>query len=243
MAPPCPLKLPGPVSLSRPPQDEEVPPLFASKVCNPQNPNYRIRQGPGERLHDLQLRKHEFPPHVEDRLPLTSSQCLDCTKPFYNYYFGAPADYRDPPPTSFPPCWSWSKQQVADWLVDVGYGRYRDMFIKLNIDGQRLAKIDAQDLRRMGVKLWTDCIGLVSAAKEFTGRRILLNPDNFRNKIYPYHVGLYCGEDNCLPSPNQVFKNPLFDPDPSKDQIYRYIYRTAGDRFFFFDSSKQQNLI
>lgn len=53
------------------------------------------------------------------------------------------------------------------------FHRYRKMFNNLNIDGKKLAQLDANDMRRMGVRSWADCQGLAHAVQVYTRRYVM----------------------------------------------------------------------
>ncbi|KAK0059311.1 protein pob1 [Biomphalaria pfeifferi] len=125
-------------------------------------------------------------------------------------------------------CIDWSKMQVANWLIQNGYERYRKMFNTLNIDGKKLAQLDANDMRRMGVRSWADCQGLAHAVQVYTSRRTL-NPEDYQNKIYPYYPELYVGEQ-ITPTDFQQQRIP-----PKQKTMFRIIYKASGDNFYFYD--------
>uniref|UniRef100_A0A2C9KZC4 SAM domain-containing protein n=1 Tax=Biomphalaria glabrata TaxID=6526 RepID=A0A2C9KZC4_BIOGL len=126
-------------------------------------------------------------------------------------------------------CIDWSKMQVADWLIQNGYERYRKMFNNLNIDGKKLAQLDANDMRRMGVRSWADCQGLAHAVQVYTRRRTL-NPEDYQNKIYPYYPELYVDEQITPTDFQQQQSIP-----PKQKTMFRTIYKASGDNFYFYD--------
>jgi len=50
-----------------------------------------------------------------------------------------------------PACLGWSKEQVADWMADLGYPQYRECFTTNAIDGRKLILVDASHLPSLGI--------------------------------------------------------------------------------------------
>ncbi|XP_038073323.1 sterile alpha motif domain-containing protein 15-like [Patiria miniata] len=46
---------------------------------------------------------------------------------------------------------TWSSQQVADWMADLGYPQYRECFTTNGIDGRKLILVDASHLPSLGI--------------------------------------------------------------------------------------------
>ncbi|XP_059178447.1 uncharacterized protein LOC131957716 [Physella acuta] len=199
-----------------------------SSHCFCQDPPKRL----AAKLHELQDK------HYSQELPCT--QGTHHVIPKFNY-FQQSSGHEPICPSQ---CESWSKAEVGDWLERSGQGRFKNMFGQLNIDGKKLAASGAHDFRQMGVKDWEDCIQLEESTRSLTGRETTIDPEKVKDKIYPYYPALYLGQRTVLPSVVQLaHRTEDFHQDPLRQQVMRTIYRTAGDRFYYFDKNMRTNFI
>ncbi|XP_072021642.1 sterile alpha motif domain-containing protein 15-like [Amphiura filiformis] len=50
-----------------------------------------------------------------------------------------------------PACLSWSCEQVANWVAQLGFPQYKECFTRNLIDGRKLILIDASHLPQLGI--------------------------------------------------------------------------------------------
>ncbi|BFZ16686.1 hypothetical protein BsWGS_19725 [Bradybaena similaris] len=149
-----------------------------------------------------------------------------------------------PPPYMVPVCWDWTLREIDDWLVNMGHGKYREIFHHLNMDGKKLTKMDAHFLRRSGIRDWNDCIVIAEAAEKLSESTAQLNVEEFTKDLYRTYPALNFGKENVIPRGGQfIHRTERFHRDPFRDEICRRLYRTAGDPFGYLNSVKHYSTI
>ena len=61
----------------------------------------------------------------------------------------------------------WDEARVGEWLREINFGQYVDMFRRNNINGENLMDMDQAMLKEMGVKKLGDRVRIGASAKVF----------------------------------------------------------------------------
>jgi len=63
-------------------------------------------------------------------------------------------------------CYSWSKEEVGNWISDAGFPLYYDCFVRNCITGRRLITVDASSLPSMGVTDFKDIRAIAKLVRD-----------------------------------------------------------------------------
>ncbi|ESO83494.1 hypothetical protein LOTGIDRAFT_236529 [Lottia gigantea] len=67
---------------------------------------------------------------------------------------------------NIPDCLYWSCEEVADWIEELGFSKYRDCFLNNFIDGKKLITVTSSALPNMGVSDFTHIKIITAAVRE-----------------------------------------------------------------------------